>query len=52
MITCTMCEKTFEDDEDLKFFGIGDLPDIQNHEDSFHGCPDCETDEYLMKTEE
>jgi len=51
MITCTMCEKNFQDEEDLKFFGLGDLPSIQDHEDSFKGCPHCETDEFLSQEE-
>lgn len=48
-IECVECGKLFEDDDDLQFFGIHNLPEIvKDHEDSFWGCPDCKTDEYLL----
>ncbi len=43
MIRCNNCWKHFESDSDLTWF---DNPN--NAEENFQGCPNCETDSYLM----
>jgi len=45
-IRCNNCMRIFEDENELEFF-----ESMLFYEDSFLGCPDCETDEYLMDIE-
>ena len=47
MIRCNNCYWRGRDDEDLYFFEDKSFP-----ENSFSGCPKCETDEYLMDIED
>ena len=39
--------RLFEDDDELEFF-----ESMLSYDDGFLGCPNCETDEYLMDLEE
>ena len=41
MTRCTNCEKEFIDDDDLTVLD-------ESKENFYRGCPECQTDEYLM----
>jgi len=44
MIRCNNCMRLFEDDSELEWFDDY----FYDIDETFQGCPDCETDEYLM----
>lgn len=44
MIRCNWCMRVFEDEDDLAI--------IEADGEHFHGCPDCNTDEYLIEVDE